>query len=132
MSVKNIKLESKNEFKKINTKTRMCYYFDYTMRVEAINVGNILLDENNLAYKILYKEFIDAKLFCIWFDKMDGVIKIYNGIRYLELSNSYNINYRIHNKIFDKINYLITIKSDDKYSMNFNFESELIHITLYA
>ena len=25
------------------------------------------------------------KPFCIWFDKMDGFIKIYNGIKYLAL-----------------------------------------------
>ena len=38
------------------------------------------------------------------------MVKIYNGIRYLELSNSYDINYRLYNKIFDKINHLITKK----------------------
>ena len=114
-------MESKNEFKKINIKSRTCYYFDDIMMVEAINVDNILLDEYNLVYNILYKEFINAKPFRIWFDKVGGIIKIYSGIRYLELSNSYDINYRIYNKIFDKINCLITEKSDYKYSINHNF-----------
>ena len=77
------------------------------MKVEAINVDNILLDENNLVYNILYKEFIDAKPFRIWCDKVYGVIRIYIGIRCLELSDSYDISYRIYNKFFDKINYFI-------------------------
>ena len=50
---------------------------------------------------------------------------VYDGIRYLELSNSYNevycrINSRIYNAIFDRINYLISEKSDDKYCINHN------------
>ena len=92
---------------------------------EDINNDKILLDKksykNVLIYKLLYKKFIDAKLFPIKFNKVDGLIKIYNGIRYLELSNSYDTNYRVYNKIFDEINYLITEKSDDKYSINHNF-----------
>ena len=55
------------------------------------------------------------------FEKADGVIKIYNGLRYLELSNSYDISYRIYNEIFEKIDYLITEKRDDKHSLNHNF-----------
>ena len=56
---------------------------------------------------------MDAKPLCIRFNKVNGIIKIYDGIRYLELSNSYNevsyrINYRIYNAIFDRINYLIS------------------------
>ena len=92
---------------------------------EDINNDKILLDKksykNVLIYKLLYKKFIDAKPFPIKFNKVDGLIKIYNGIRYLELSNSYDTNYRVYNKIFDEINYLITEKSDDKYSINHNF-----------
>ena len=56
---------------------------------------------------------MNAKPFHIKFNKVDGLIKIGNGIRYLELSDSYGTNYRIRNKFFDKINYLITEKSDD-------------------
>ena len=121
-------MESKNEFKKIDIKNRMCYYFDEMMKVEDIDVGNILLDEksyeNILVYNILYKKFMDAKPLLIRFDKVDGIIKIYHGIRYLDLSNSYNefyyrINSRIHNAIFDRIN--LSQKSDDKYSFNNNF-----------
>ena len=58
-------MESKNEFKKMNFKNRTCYYFDDIIKVQAINVDNILLDENNLVYNILYKESIDSNSFCI-------------------------------------------------------------------
>ena len=86
------------------------------MNVEDINVDNVFLDENTyeniLVYNILHKTFMDAKPLRNRFDKVDELIKIYNGIRYLELSHSYNgvyygINSGIYNAIFDRINYLI-------------------------
>ena len=51
---------------------------------------------------------MDAKSLHIRFDRVDGIIKIYNGIKHLELSNSYNDNfYRIvsrkYNSIFNRI-----------------------------
>ena len=48
-----MKMESQSTFKKSNIKYRTCYYFGDIMRVETINVDNILLDENNLAYNTL-------------------------------------------------------------------------------
>ena len=39
---------------------------------------------------------MDAKPFCIRFNKLDGVIKICNRIRYLDLSNSYDKVLYIH------------------------------------
>ena len=64
------------------------------MNVEDINVDNIFLDENTyeniLVYNILYKTFMDAKPLRNRFDKVDELIKIYNGIRYLELSHSWD------------------------------------------
>ena len=39
---------------------------------------------------------MDAKPFRTRFDKVDGIIKIYERIRYLKLSNSYDKNYRIY------------------------------------
>ena len=63
----------------------------------------------------------------IRFDKVDGVIKIYDGTRYLELFSS-----RIYNAIYDRINNLIS----EKVMLNILFmiilqESELIHVILY-
>ena len=95
------------------------------MKVEDINVYNILFDqksyENVLVYSISYKQFMDAKPLCIRFDNVDGIMKIYNGIKYLDLSNSYRINSRIYNTIFDKINYLISEKNGISDSINHNF-----------
>ena len=82
-------MESKHEFKKINIINCTCYYFDDIMEVdEYINTDRILLDkksyENILVYNILYKKLMDAKPLRIRFTKVDGIIKIYNGIKYLE------------------------------------------------
>ena len=60
------------------------------------------------------------------FDKVNVQIKMYNGIRYLELSDSYNevyygINSRICNTILDRINYLISKKSGITNCINHNF-----------
>ena len=57
---------------------------------------------------------MESKPLSIRFDKVDGIIKIHEGVRYLELSNSYDINYRIYNVLFDIINDLISKKDDDK------------------
>ena len=59
---------------------------------------------------------MDAKPLRIRFDKVDGIIKIYNGIRYLELFGP-----RIYNAIYDRTNYLISEKSDAKYIISHNF-----------
>ena len=109
------------EFKKNDIRNCACYYLDDIMRVEGIDFDNILLDEksyeNILTHDISYKTFMGAKTFIlIRFDKVDGIIKIYNGTRYLELLGP-----RIYNAIYDKINYLISEKIDAKYIINHNF-----------
>ena len=68
---------------------------------------------------------MNAKPFLIRFNKVDEIIKFYNGIRYLELSNSYNlyneVYYRIYNAIFDRIYRLTIDKSATTDSINHNF-----------
>ena len=63
----------------------MCYCFDHIMRADDINSDNLLLDEksyeNVLICKVLYETFMYAKPLCIRFDKVDWVIKIYDGTR---------------------------------------------------
>ena len=60
---------------------------------------------------------MDAKQLHIRFDKVDRIIKIYDGIRYLELSNSYNeVYYRINSTIYNAK----SEECDDKYSINHN------------
>ena len=52
----------------------------------------------------------------IKFDKLDGYIKIYNGIRYLVLFGSW-----WYDKSFDNIKYLMSEKSGIADSINRNF-----------
>ena len=54
---------------------------------------------------------MDAKPLRIKFNKVDEISKIYNGLRYLELSDSNNeVYYRIYDAIFDRITYVIMEK----------------------
>ena len=86
------------------------------MRVEDIDFYYILLDEkthgNILIYNISYKTFMGAKDLCIRFDN----VHINKKTRYLVL-----FGHRIYNAIYDKINYLLSKKIDDKYVINYNF-----------
>ena len=101
-------MESKNKLKEIHIKNHACYHFDEIIRVEDIDF-HILLDEksykNILAHDISYKTFMGAKPLHIRFDKVNRIIKIYDGIRYLEIFGP-----RIYNAIYDRINYLISKK----------------------
>ena len=54
--------------------------------------------ENTLIYDISNKTFMVVKSLCIMFDEVYGVIKIYDGTRYLQLFNSW-----VYNRIY-KIN----------------------------
>ena len=83
---------SKNELKEIDIKNRTYYHFDDIMRDIDIYSGDILFEEksyktyeNILIYDISHKVFMGSILLHIRFDKIDGFIKIYDGIRYLVL-----------------------------------------------
>ena len=51
-----------NELKKLSIKTPTCYYFDDIIKLEDVNLDNILIDkksqENILIYDISYKTLI--------------------------------------------------------------------------
>ena len=83
---------SNNELKEIDIKNRTCYYIDKIIKIEDLDLDNILIDEksyeNILAYNISYKTLIDAKPLLIKFNKIDGFIRVYDGIRYLVLFGS--------------------------------------------
>ena len=89
------------------------------MRIEDIDF-DILLDEksheNILTHDNSYKAFMGAKPRYIRFDKIDRIIKTYDGTRYLELFGP-----KLYNAIYDRINYLVSKKSDAKYIINHNF-----------
>ena len=88
----------------------MCYYFDDKMRVRDIDLKDILVGKityktykNILIYDLSHKPFMGAKPLHIRFNELDGLIKIYDGIRYLVLFASER-----YNKIYDGIRYLIS------------------------
>ena len=85
-------MDSNIELKEINIKNRTCYYFDDIIKIEDLEIDNILMDEksyeNILVYNISYKTLIDVKPLRIRFDKIDGFIKVYGGTRYLALFGS--------------------------------------------
>ena len=81
-------MESKNEFKKIDIKNRVCYYFDDNGT--DVNFSNILLDkklyENISVCDISCKTSIGPKLLHIRFDNIDGFIMVLDGkIKHLVL-----------------------------------------------
>ena len=80
-------MESKTELKEIDIKIRTWYYFDDLMRDTDVYFGDILLDEksyktyqNISIYDISYKTFMGLILLHIKFNRVDGFIKIYDGI----------------------------------------------------
>ena len=91
----------------------MCYYFDGIMRDIDIYSSDILLDEksyktyrNILIYDISYRNVMGSTPLRIRFDKIDGFIEIYDGIKYLAISD-----HSWFDKIGDSIKYLISEKS---------------------
>ena len=64
----------------------MCYYSDDIIKFEDFDFDNILIDkkslENILIYDVSYKTLIETNPLHIGFDKIDGIIRIYNGNRY--------------------------------------------------
>ena len=114
-------MEIKDKLKEIDIKNCTCYYFDYIMRVINIDFNNILFDEKAykkifehfLVYDISHKTFMGKKPLRIWFDKIDGFINIYGGIRYLVLLD--------YNEIYDKIKCLLSEKSGITDNIDRNF-----------
>ena len=72
-----------NEIKKDCIKNRTWNYFDDIIKLEDFHLDNIFIDEkwhkNILIYDISYKTLIGSKPLRIRFDKIDGIIRIYDG-----------------------------------------------------
>ena len=60
--------------------------------------------------EISYKTLIDSKPLQIRFDKIDGIIRIYDRTRYLTLFGT-----KKYDAINDKIRYLVSLKSNITY-----------------
>ena len=87
----------------------MCCYFDYIIKIEDFDFGNILLDEksyeNILIYAVLHKTLICPKPLHIMFDKVDGFTRDYDGTKHFVL---FNLEKHV---IYGRIRYLICLTS---------------------
>ena len=103
-----------NELKKVRIKNRTCYYFDDIIKLEDFDLDNILIDEksheNILIYDISYKTLIGSKPLRIRFDKIDRILRIYDGTKYLTLFGT-----KKYYAIYDRIRYLINLESGITY-----------------
>ena len=99
-----------NELKKVRIKYRRCYYFNDIIKLEDFDLDNILIDqkshENILIYDISYEASIGSKPLRIRFEKIDGIIRIYDRNRYLTLFGT-----KTYDTIYDKVRYHTSIKS---------------------
>ena len=98
----------------------MCYHFDDKIKLKVFDLHNILVDEksheNILIYDISYKSLIGSKALRIRFDKIDWIVRIYDGTRYLTLFDT-----KKYDAIYDNIRYLISIKSGINYIFSYYF-----------
>ena len=72
--------------------------------------------KNILVHNISYKALIDAKPLHIRCHKIDGFIRVYDGTRYLVLFGSEKYDF-----IYNRIRYLIGLKSGIKYINSHNY-----------
>ena len=72
--------------------------------------------KNISVYIISYKSLVGFKLLRIKFNKIDGFIRVYEGTRYLVLLGSEK-----YNSIYNRIKYLISIKSGITYIISHNY-----------
>ena len=121
-------MESNDKFKEIDIKNCICYYFDDINKIEDFDFDNILIyeksHENVFICHISYKTLTGAKPVCIRFDKVNGVIRVYDGARYLVLfvAEKYNL-------ISNLIRYLIGVKSGITYVIFHNYAK--VKVDLY-
>ena len=88
-----------NKFKKVSFKNGTCYYFDDIIKLKAFYLDNILIDKNHT--QILWFKTFGFKPFRIRFDKIDGLIRIYDRSRYLTAFGIGN-----YDAIYNRIRYL--------------------------
>ena len=72
--------------------------------------------ENLLIYEVLYKTLISVKALSVVFDKVYRFITDYDGNKYLVLFRPEK-----HNVIFDRIGYVIGMKSGATYVFSHNY-----------
>ena len=95
--------------KKIGIKNCTCYYFDELIKIEDFDFDDILLDEKSFENIMIYD--LPYKTLRIMFDK------VVDGIKYLVLFGPEKYDF-----IFDRIRYLIGLKSSITYIAIHNYE----------
>ena len=120
-----------NELKKVCINIRPRYYFDDKVEIEDFDFDIIWLDgesyENNSIFDISYNTLIDAKPFRIMLDDVDGLIRYYDGTKYLALFDLEN-----DDSFYDRIRYLIRLESGMTYLfLIIKQKSKLIEMTIY-
>ena len=120
-----------NELKKVCIKIRTRYYFDDKVEIEDFDFDIIWLDGesygNNLIFDISYNTLIDAKPFRIMLDDVDGLIRYYDGTKYLALFDLEN-----DDSFYDRIRYLIRLESGMTYLfLIIKQKSKLIDMIIY-
>ena len=85
----------------------MFYHFDDIIKIEDFDFDNILLGKksyHNILIHISYKTLIDAKPLHIRFNRVNGVIRVYDGTSVLFGPEKYDA-------IYNRIRYLKSEKS---------------------
>ena len=104
-----------NELKNICIKNLSHHYFDDRIKLEDFDLDNILIDEkwheNILIYDISYKTLTGSKPLGIRFDKIDRIIRIYDGTRYITLLGT-----KKYGAVYDRIRFRISLKSNITYA----------------
>ena len=89
-------MESKDKLNEIDTKNRTCYYFDDIIKDIDTYLVDTLLDKilykTILVYDISYKTSMAPKPFRIWFNIIDGFIRIYFLIMYCLIKSVIRLN----------------------------------------
>ena len=109
-----------NEFKTFHIKNCMRYYFHDIIKLEDFELDNILVDEkpheNVLICDNSYETLIGPKPLQTEFDKIDRLIRIEDGTRYLTLFGSEN-----YDAIYNRIRYFVSLKSSITYTFSHYF-----------
>ena len=72
--------------------------------------------KNILVYNVSYKTLVDAKLLHVSLDKIDGLIRVYDGVRYSVLFGNEKYDF-----IYNRIRYLIGVKNGIVYAISYNY-----------
>ena len=98
----------------------MRYYFHDIIKLEDFELDNILVDEkpheNVLICDISYETLIGPKPLQTEFDKIDRLIRIEDGTRYLTLFGFEN-----YDAIYNRTRYFVSLKSSITYTFSHYF-----------